>query len=259
VDGFRTITQSVNASVNADPTYTLATLVTGYGPIRKTKLLQLNSEVDNRTSAALGSMLGTQLQQSKTIEPDSNDMWLTLTSAARIQPPLQKGSFLQLKDELLRFTGEKASGVGLFTLPDEVGKGCKINDKLCGADSDCASIDFDGCSEKPMVSLVFSEGKIVELRVLCRGACTAEQRARLTSSLMLRARVTCTTNPTCGNSCSLGPQDFADNVIQVQRTQFSTSATQLTCNFDAVCRDWVKSSTLYLENIGLRSLSLSEL
>jgi len=43
----------------------------------------------------------------------------------------------------------------------------------------------------------------------------------------------------------------------VQRTQLSTSATQLTCNFDAVCQDWVKSSTLYLENNGLRSLLYS--
>lgn len=241
VDGFRGIQKYDAGKVWIFP---------GYGPIRQTTLHAI---------ASGNAMQGTKLELSKNIPANSNDVWLTLSSVADFKPALAKGSFLQLKDEVLRFTGDKALSVVSVESPGQPGEGCQLDTQMCGAgNTNCATITFAGCSDNPSVSVVFSAGAISRFTVKYGGACTNQQIQQLKTpalkaTLTLAAGVTCTTTPSCDTGCSVTTSE-AENVIKVQRSQFSTSAASLTSCAATTCTDWVKPSTIYLANGGLNSL-----
>ena len=233
VDGFRSI-DSFNASKHS------ATLFSGYGPIRKAVLSQ-----------SFG-LSGVQLDHYKSIEP--NSLWLTLKNASLIQPSLTRGSYLQLRDELLRFTGDTASGVRNVTLPAVLGNDCTLNGQSCGADNTCATIIFSGCSDNPVGSVAFNLGSVTQIILRYNGACDNRQQTLLTGALILSPGVACQTNPACSSGCKFQNATNIDSVVKVDRAQFSTRATSLDCNV-VPCTDWVQSSTVYLENHGLMALT----
>jgi hypothetical protein len=234
VDGFRTIIQ-FSASASAKE----VTLMTGYGPMRKTKL----------SSAAEVEMKGSKLNQSKNIGQSSE--WLTLSSVASISPALVQGSYLQLEDEIIRYTGIKASAVESIALPETLGSGCKDREgALCGAE--CASISVSDCPDAPETSVLFnSSGAVQSFIVRYGGACPAGTSLKF--QLKLANGVTCSTSPDCGSGC-VGTLTTEQNVIKVQRAQFSTDATNLTTCANSKCDNTLKPSTVYVENNGLESL-----
>jgi hypothetical protein len=227
VDGFRTISQF-------DTNTKVASILTGYGPVRKTQLHK-----------ALGGLKGARLEHSKNIDANSHDMWLTLTNALDIKPSLKEGSYLQLQAELLRFTGEYASAVSQVTLPAQVGVGCTLNQVSCGSGNNCATVTFTGCSDNPSASVTFENGVVSGFQLLYRGACKEVEESLLTGTLTLSADVSCQTNPSCGTGCKVESKTFINSVIKVARRQFSTDATSLTCA-NSPCTNWVKSSVVYL-------------
>lgn len=241
VDGFRTMS-------DLDPVQKTATLFTGYGSIKKTNI---------RDSAAF-NIKGARLDHSKNINADSHDIWLTLSKnasegASSIRPALKRGSYLQLGDEILRFTGDQASGVKTITLPQAVGEGCELDGTECNAGQTCATITFTGCSDNPSLSVVFEGGKVTSFSTLYRGACTDAEKAGLTGILTLSAGATCTTDPFCGTGCKFSEAWASNDVINMKRGQFSSPLSALTCP----CTNWLIPSSVYLENGGLSTLQYS--
>jgi hypothetical protein len=232
VDGFRTIIQANAMEV---------TLMTGYGPMRKTKLSS-DAEVDSE-------MRGSKLNQSKTLGPSSE--WLTLSSVTDISPSLVQGSYLQLEDEIIRYTGIKASAVESITVPETPGSGCKDREgALCVAGAECASISASA-SDAPETSVLFDDGAVQSFIVRYGGAFLAGESLKF--QLKLANGVMCSTSPDCGSGC-VGTLTPEQNVIQVQRAQFSTDATNLTTCANSKCENIVKPNTVYVENDGLKSL-----
>ena len=250
VDGFRSI-------LRYNLTERLALLLRGYGPVKKTELYcDPQTGTDDEKCLLLK---GTTLQHWRNIDANSNDIWLTLSSGgvSAIRPALVKGSYVQLQNELLRFTGELASAVLTFDPPTKPGKECILSGERCSSTNTCGSIIFTGCSDNPSVSVIFVNGSISSLQVNYGGACTDSEKVTLKGTLTLSSGVQCDETPAdpvinCGTGCNVGWSD--KNVIKVKRTQFSTSAASLICTKASPCSDWIKSSTVYLKDFGLDAL-----
>jgi len=246
LDGFRTISGS-------DRLQNTVTLFSGYGSIKRTSI---------KDDAAF-AIKGARLDHSKNINANpqdrDQDIWLTVSKTSNqnvgaIRPVLKKGSYLQLDEEILRFTGEQASGVKDITLPQTVGVGCRLNGANCGAGQNCATVTFSGCSDNPSVSVIFTGGAITSFSTLYRGACMDEERAKLTGTLVLSAGTTCTISPACGTGCKFFQAWAFNDVIKVKRGQFSTALADLTCHAEQPCTHWLLPGTVYLENGGLNAL-----
>ena len=233
IDGFRTIVES-NETANK------VTLMTGYGPMRKTRL----------SSDAAVEMKGAKLNHMKNVEQNSE--WLTLSSVASMSPALVEGSYLQLEDEILQYTGIKAAAVQSITAPQTRGSGCKDrNGAACGANGECASISASNCKDAPLTTVLFSDGAVQGFALRYGGACPEVTSSKF--EITLADGVSCETDPSCGAGC-LGSLTAERNVIKVQRAQFSSVATELKTCETTKCENIVKPSSVYVESNGLSSL-----
>lgn len=237
VDGFRLISVW-------DSSTSTAKLFTGFGP-KKT------------TSLKVGVTHGT-LQQRKSLSTSLADVWLQLAEVSAVRPQLtqaNEGSFLQIGEEIVRFTGDLAKGVASFTNPETVGGPCRVSadGAACLTAGNCLLLEFEGCEDQPTTTINMVAGAIDSLSVNYGGACKAGQTPRVRGDIRQADGVVCDVAPRCGTGC-VAALVSGNNMIKAQRAQLGTSATALAASALAPSTARVQPVSMYLDNGKVKDL-----
>jgi hypothetical protein len=253
IDGYRYISRD-NPSSNA------YAMLTGYGSVKKSALYSVPSGYN-------GNIIQAKLEQRRAIlaEAASSSIWLAIDSAslASMQPELVEGSIIQLKQELLQFTGYIADSVESLGAPKLTG--CRRGQQVCGPLVDCFSVTFasSACTSMPSVHAIFSQGNFSHFSFESRGVCTNTERDMMgdTFNVVASNGVSCQEDAAdyCGGGRCKVSWNGNFSTLNLRRSMFSSPPADLSsCSEANPCVDTVSPSAVYLEEGGIEMLQYTK-
>lgn len=233
-------------------------IFTGYGRVKNTSLF-------SAPMLYSGSVVQAKLDQRKAISPvaaTGSTVWLAFNPAslANMQPQVVRGSIVQLKSELLQFTGDVADRIESLRAPSLTS--CRKGQILCGASDSCFALQFTGgsCTDMPSASVILQGGNFSSITIQYRGICTSAERAQMAATYNLVPAPGVFCSESVGNNfCSNGGCEvlWSDefSILKFQRAMFSSSPAAIsTCSEANPCTDKVSPSALYLSEGGSNAL-----
>ena len=253
IDGYRYIS-TVHPSSNA------YAMLTGYGSVKKSALYSVPSGYS-------GKIIQAQLDQRRAIlaETASSSIWLAFDSAslASMQPKLVQGSIIQLKQELLQFTGYIADSIESLEAPKLTG--CRRGQEVCGHLADCFSVTFapSACTSMPSVHVIFSQGNFSHFSFESRGVCTNTERDMMGDKFNVVASDGVSCQEDVADYCAGGRCKVSWNgnfsTLNLRRSMFSSPPADLSsCSETNPCVDTVSPSAVYLEEGGIEMLQYTK-